>query len=535
MSVPVLRPYQTAALDRACTEWGSGVTRTAIVHPTGLGKGHIIARAVTAEAGRGGRAVVITHREEILDDLTARCGLWSPRVRVGRVQGPRDEPDAPVVMAMIQTLRGDRLRRLTRPTLIVVDEAHRAPAPTYVAALAHLGAFGGVRTLGLSATLTRDGGGVGDVFESIADRIEISWAVDNGYLVRPHAKVVVVDHMRLDSARVSRGDYQDGELGEMVQQDTDQIVKAWLDHASGRVTAAFVPTVDSAHALRDEFVSAGVSAEAVVGSTPAEERRGIYGRLADGTTQVVVNVAVLTEGWDRPEVSCVLWARPTRRPSVYIQGVGRGLRLWPGKTDCLVLDVVGASRYQRLVTLADLLPGAVVDRSALEVAPCEVCDTAPCVCGSARSGPAVLAGPGVYEDVDLFAASEIMWSFTVSGLRYVPAPGRYAVLWPVPGGDGAEPLYLAGHVAQRGPTDGVRLSVDGPEPLDDARRRAEVWASAQDPTITSRRAPWRRKKQPPTVAQLGIADRLGIEGAGSMTRAELSARIDLLLATRRLG
>jgi superfamily II DNA or RNA helicase len=94
--------------------------------------------------------------------------------------------------------------------------------------------------------------------------------------------------------------------------------------------------------LRDEFRRSGVWAEHIDGSTPTEERDAILARLAAGTADVVCNAMVLTEGWDQPEVSCLVLARPTRHMGLYRQMVGRVLRPAPGKADALILDHAGA-------------------------------------------------------------------------------------------------------------------------------------------------------------------------------------------------
>src|SRR5690606_32972909 len=98
----------------------------------------------------------------------------------------------------------------------------------------------------------------------------------------------------------------------------------------------------------------GIPAEMVSGQIPTEERRAILGRLKSGATQVVTNCAVLTEGFDEPSISCVVVARPTKFHGLYVQMVGRGTRLYPGKKDLLVLDVTGASERHDLGAVVDL-------------------------------------------------------------------------------------------------------------------------------------------------------------------------------------
>lgn len=550
----VLRKWQAEAIEAVRDEWSSGVSRTAVVAATGLGKSSVIGKLAVDEVHAGGRVLLLAHREELLTQLTDTCKAFDEKVPVGRVQGGMHQARRPITVASVATVRNPkRQSRMIKPSLIVVDECHRAVSPSHMKTLAWAGAFDGTRALGVTATMTRgDKKGLGDVWESVALVRDIKFGIDEGYLVKPRGRVVVAHHMDLNKAKVSRGDYQDGELGEMVAQDADEIVKAWVEHASDRLTVAFVPTVGSAHELRDAFLAQGVAAEAVIGSTPTAERTAMYARLASGETRVLVNVFVLVEGWDCPPVSCILMARPTRLSGVYIQALGRGLRQSPGKTDCLVLDVVGTSRFQKLVTLVDLHESAEYDTEELDALPCAECggalrgqhltEDAPyqCTCPAEPlerdpdGGRVRLIGPAKYEDLDFFAESELNWLFTRGGTRFLPAGDRMVVLWPEEDGE----LYTAGHCTMRGVENGRFVGRDGhwdpmgPLPLNEARKRAEELALAVDPTVASRNASWRKRGGAPSPMQVQFALGLGIVDPATMNKARLSDEISIALASR---
>lgn len=534
-----LRDYQQEAVAAVRAEWAAGRNRTGIVLPTGCGKTDCIAKPATDIARDGGRVLVLAHRGELLDQITERCRMHAPEIPIGRMQGQRTAGTRrPILAAMVDTLRNERRQRsLVRPgrehpfDLIIVDECHHAASPGYMKTLAWAGAFDGVPTLGMTATMTRgDKRGLGDVWQSVAYERSIKWAIDEKWLVPPTGRCVVTDHLDLDHAKVSRGDYQDGELGEMVAQDVEQIVTAWCEHASERLTVAFTPNVASAQALAGAFRAAGVAAGEVYGTTPVSERDQTYKALAAGDIRVLVNCMVATEGWDCPPVSCVLVARPTKLDGLYQQMVGRGLRLSPetGKTDCLVLDVVGASRTLKLRTLIDLHETAEYDASALP--PCEDCDERPCVCEKPERDPdggrRRLLGPAKYEDVDLFAASTLNWLFTHAGVRFVPAGDRLACIWTEDDG-----TFSAGHCATRGPVDGRWL--DERVTLDEAFALAEAWAIGYDPSTAKRTSSWRRT-QSPSDKQVEYARRLGVRAPETMTKARLSDEISIELASRRL-
>jgi superfamily II DNA or RNA helicase len=589
-----LRDYQRQAIDAIETDWSSGINRTGIVMSTGLGKTSVIGGIAVPYARDGARVLVIAHRAELLDHATHTCRQMDPSIPVGRVQAARNESRRPITMAMAPTLANAKRRaRLVRKDheypydVVIVDEAHHAASPSYMTTLGWAGSFDHVRTLGVTATMVRgDKRRLGEVWQNVCFERGIDWAIGYGpsladpsvtapvgagaeraWLVRPRARVVVTDHMDLEHAKISKGDFQEGELGEMVAQDVDQIVKAWHEHAADRITVAFVPSVDSARALHAEYLSHGIAAEVVLGTTPLAERgnaahgTGIYGRLARGETRVLVNVGVATEGFDCPPVSCILMARPTRLPGLYQQAIGRGLRQAPGKTDCLVLDVVGASRRQKLVTLVDLLASAEVDTSELDALPCGACggylaepsDAAPfpCTCVTEAGEPVErdpdggrlkLEGPAEYEDVDLFARSEFTWLFTRRGIRFLPAGDRIVVLWPDSGdvGQGDEGTYSIGHMVSNAVhprfADPTAIDGDVPHDLGEARQIAERWAYRRNVEAgvgySAKKASWRAGK--PSEKQINYATKLGIRGAELMGKGRLGDEISIALASRLL-
>lgn len=546
-----LRPHQVEAVAGVEGQWGAGVTRTAVVIPTGSGKTDVIADIATRHARGGGRPLLLAHRAELLDQMQARCGMYAPDIRVGRVQAGRNETRCPITVAMQPTLaREARRARMRPPTMVIMDEAHHAASPSYMGILQWAGSFSQVPTLGVTATMVRgDKRKLGDVWQSIAYERSTSWAIDDGLLVRPRARVVVTDHMDLERAKISKGDFQDGELGEMVAQDVDQIVKAWLEHAADRITVAFVPSLDAGSALAEAFRAQGIPVGEVYGSTKLAERgdaakgTGLYGALAQGRIRVLINCMVATEGWDCPEVSCVLVARPTRLPGLYAQMVGRGLRLSPGKTDCLVLDVVGTSRNQKLVSLIDLLPSAEIDSTELDELPCPDCGERRIECTCEREatfrdpdgGRRRLFGPAMYEDIDLFSSSTYNWLFTRKGLRFLAAGSRIAVLWPLKNTSGEDQQYSIGHCSARATlldyADGKWLDDEVPHTLEEAKRVAERWAEQR--AGQAERLDAKAHAKPALVKDVRLWEAT-IKGAAGMTRGRLADEVDVLIASKLL-
>lgn len=393
------RDYQADALDRTFAAEARGVRRQLGVAATGLGK--TVMFALLAQR-RGGRALVLAHRDELVQQAASKVREIWPEADVGIVKAGDNDVRAQVVVASVQTLaRPSRLGQLLAPftdeltllgkadpfDLVVVDEAHHAAADSYREILAGLRAGRprecaghpecdvfhpdgcqpeGPLLLGVTATPDRgDGKGLDDLFDEIVWTYDILWGIRSGYLSDLRGKRVTVADLDLSGVKISRGDYEAGASGRALEDAgaPEVIVRAWLEHAPDRRTLVFTPTVDLAQLVAAEFVGAGVRAAYVHGGTPMDERRQILRDYSSGAIQVLANCAVLTEGYDEPRTDCIVMARPTKSRALYTQCVGRGTRRHPDKIDCLVLDVVGVTAAHSLVTVPSLFG---VDHGGLE-------------------------------------------------------------------------------------------------------------------------------------------------------------------------
>src|SRR5690606_22996282 len=223
-----LRPYQADALDRVAAAEARGVRRQLLVAATGLGK--TVMFSALAER-RGGRTLILAHRDELVAQAAAKVSEVWPDASVGVVKAERDEVHADVVVASVQTLaRPARLERLCATYedrrlllgaaapfgLVVIDEAHHAAAETYGRIITRLraGDPDGPLLLGVTATPDRgDGQGLDGVFDEVVATYDVLWGIRSGYLADLRGIAVTLDGLDLSSVKVSRGDFQAGDAG----------------------------------------------------------------------------------------------------------------------------------------------------------------------------------------------------------------------------------------------------------------------------------------------------------------------------------
>lgn len=518
-----LRDYQLEALGALAEGWQDGGQRLAVVLPTGAGKTVIFANLADQWAHRGHRVLILVHRDELAQQTLAKLRATNDALSVGMVKAEHNDVGAQVIVASIQTVQRDhRLRQLGRFALIVCDEAHRSASDGWLKVLQALGAFdsaSGVKVAGFTATMSRaDKRGLGDVWERVVYSRGIRYFIDRGFLVRPSGLAVGVPD--LSGAKRTAGDYNEAELGVRMSTETmrSAIVQGYLEHAFDRQGVLFAPTVDAAQFFAEGLRAAGIATEGVYGTTPLPERAVIYDRLRRGDVQVLTTCTALAEGWDEPQVSCAVLARPTLHAGLYIQQIGRVLRPWPGKSSALVLDAAGASAKHSLEALIELHETPPpVDKTDDELL--EELDE------QAERMPAWrYTGPTEFVDIDLWAGTGARWLTTTGGVLFVSVGKELVFLLP----QGS--TWSVGRCSQYSLVGGGWLK-EGLS-ADQALAWASEWAVQQDPSLAGAKAPWRRK-QPPSEAQRNYAASLGIDVTGR-TKAEVSDMISVRIASTTL-
>jgi superfamily II DNA or RNA helicase len=361
VTAPELRPYQREAIDAVIAGRRRGVRRMVVCLPTGAGKTVIfshLARLATRQV------LVLAHREELLAQAVDKLSraLEGTRV-VGLERGTSRAPaEAKVLVASLRSLHPDRIGSVLGGRdlgLIIYDECHHAPAEDNLRVLRTIGVFESDwpgTLLGFTATTSRgDGKGLDSVFEQIVYSRTLPDLIDEGYLapLKGYRIATAADLTRLSASGDS--DFAEAELSEAVdiEERNALVARSIQELARDRRTIAFCVTVNHARNLSRALNHIGVPAGIVHGEMAAADRARALEDFRVGRIHVLANVAVLTEGFDDPGVSCVAMARPTRSEGLYAQCVGRGTRLAEGKRDCLILDFVDVSTLS-LCTLPSL-------------------------------------------------------------------------------------------------------------------------------------------------------------------------------------
>lgn len=382
-NAPTLRPYQENAAAAVLSARQRGVNRALYVLPTGTGKTVTAGTIIDRIRQKDNRpAIVLAHREELLDQASETFARMMPGVNIEMEKGGKEASRfADIIVASLPTIARQGSTRLgwladTGPSVIWYDEAHHAAADGAGRALARFGCFSGKTFLvGCTATPHRldnkplEGSNGEATFQenvftySLLDAIRDRWLCDlRGFVVRTGTD--------LSGVATRGGDFAEGELAKRVNSESRNklAVKHWKELASDRQTIAFCASVDHAEDAAKEWTDAGYRAEMIHGGMSRDDRRAVLDRFRAGITQVLTNCQIATEGFDHPPTACIVMLRPTKSWSLYAQMAGRGTRLHPGKADCIILDLADNCDELSLMSaprLVDLPAGTDLEGASL--------------------------------------------------------------------------------------------------------------------------------------------------------------------------
>lgn len=351
-----LRPYQQQAVDATLSHFRQSDASALLVLPTGAGKSLVIAELAHLAKRK---ILVVTHVQELVEQNAAKFAALGRTPGIYSAGLKQRDTAHQVVFGSIQSVAANLEQFANEYSLLIVDEAHRISDNSesqYQQLISHLtGLNPGLKVLGLTATPYRLGYGwiyrrdyrgfvrseEPRIFEHCIYDLPLRTLVKQGYLTNPRMENPAIAHYDFSALRPNRdGLFAEADLNELLSQCprvTEAICRQLVELSGERQgVMLFAATVKHAKEILS-YLPASQSA-LVIAETDANERRNIIDQFKARELKYLVNVSVLTTGFDAPHVDLIALLRPTQSVSLFQQMVGRGLRLSEGKTECLVID-----------------------------------------------------------------------------------------------------------------------------------------------------------------------------------------------------
>jgi DNA repair protein RadD len=333
-----LRDYQADAIAGVRAAFTAGHRRVLLVAPTGAGKTVMFSHLAGAISARGQRVLLMAHRDELLDQISRTLGQFG--VEHGFIAARRPlNLEQRVQVAGVHTLKGRAHRLAWRPDWIVCDEAHHATAGSWAKIIA---AYPDARVLGVTATPERlDGRGLGDVFDVMVRGPEVADLIRRGFLspVRYYCPRTV----DTDGLKMRMGDYRHADVDARVNtaRVTGEAVDWYRKLCNGAPAVAFCASIKHSEHVAETFREAGFRWVSLDSTMTPDARAAAVRGLGNGTLNGISSCDIISEGFDLPCVTAALLLRPTASVGLYLQQVGRVLRIAPNKPHAIIIDHVG--------------------------------------------------------------------------------------------------------------------------------------------------------------------------------------------------
>ena len=398
----MLRDYQQRAIDQCYTWMRGNDGNPCIVIPTGGGKSHIIA-ALCKDALQSWpetRVLMLTHVRELVSQNAEKMRLHWPNAPMGIYSaglGKRNLGE-PITFACIQSVR-TKAERMGHVDLIIIDECHLVGHKDEGGYRALIGALTAInpalRVIGFTATPYRLGHGMitdkPAIFDALIEPVSVLELIEAGHLSVLRSKHTALE-LATDGVHKRGGEFIESELQSAVntQENNERIVRECIERGIDRKAwLFFCAGVAHAQDVAAMLLAEGIPTACVTGDTPKAARDRILQDYKAGSIRALTNANVLTTGFDYPGIDLIAMLRPTLSPGLYVQMAGRGLRIAPGKDDCMVLDFAG--NVSRHGPITNVLPPTKVGEQKGE-APIKVCESCGEIChASVRICPACFA------------------------------------------------------------------------------------------------------------------------------------------------
>lgn len=368
---PSLRPYQSENKTAIHASWIAGNRNVLYVLPTGGGKSVVVSNDVAETDARGVVQAVVAHRQELVGQMSlhvARTGVKH------RIIGPKNvvsnivaehrrefgrsfiDPSARCAVAGVDTLISRKVELASWAQQVgrwTIDEAHHVIRSNKWGTAVNM--FPNAYGLGVTATPQRaDGQGLGrhadGVFDDMVLGPSMRELIDMGSLTDYEFAIPESDFPTDELKVTEGGDFSPKQMREASKKSriVGDVVVNWCTFALGKQAIVFATDVETCNEMAANFNRFGIPAAAVSANTPDNVRSEYITRFRNGQLRILVNVDLFGEGFDLPAIECVIMARPTMSLAVYLQQLGRALRLMPGKKFGLIIDMVSNFKIHKL-------------------------------------------------------------------------------------------------------------------------------------------------------------------------------------------
>lgn len=315
--------YQQKLVNQARDALAKGNKGVLIISPPGSGKSVVIAEIARLTTLKENRVLFFVHRKELVNQIRVtfkKAGVNLNLCTVG------------TVMKL-----SNHVNKIPQPALMIIDEAHHTRAKSYLKILNH---FNNVPRLGFTATPWRmNGTGFDDIYSAMVEGPQVQWLIDHHrladytYISRSLGKSNLLKTS-------STGDYTKNSMDKFVQSiNFGNMIETYERFAKDRKSIVYAPSIDSAHIIEDQFNHYGFTAVEVDSKTPKAERDSIMKGFKSGKIKILINVDLISEGFDVPDCSCVIMLRPTKSLVLYLQQAMRCMRYQPNKK-AIIIDHV---------------------------------------------------------------------------------------------------------------------------------------------------------------------------------------------------
>ena len=324
-----LYDYQTELVTKARKSLATGNKGVLIQSPPGSGKSVVIAEIARLTTDKENRVMFLVHRKELVEQITETFKA--------------NEVNLDLCTIMTVTKVANRLEMLPKPSLIITDETHHSRAKTYRNIYDY---YSDVPRLGFTATPWRmNGKGFEDIYSEMVEGKSVKWLIENNRLAPyEYYSIPEADIGKLQKS--STGDYTNKSIEKALKSTIfGDVVENYVKVASGQKTILYAHSIEYSQKFADEFKSAGIKAVHVDSKTPSAERDEIMNDFRIGKIKVLCNVDLISEGFDVPDCTCVIMARPTDSLVLYLQQSMRCMRYQQNKTATIIDHVANYTRH----------------------------------------------------------------------------------------------------------------------------------------------------------------------------------------------